>query len=65
MTVVRNNAPVPLEPELEHQVLLIATRTGVSRAEVIQECVRDRLMGGTFRAPFPFPSNPHSAGDSA
>jgi hypothetical protein len=55
MSVVRNNAPVPLEPELEHQVLLIATRTGVSRAEVIQECVRDRLMGGTFRAPFPFP----------
>lgn len=55
MSAVRNNAPVPLEPELEHQVLLIAARTGVSRADVIQECVRDRLQGGTFRAPFPFP----------
>lgn len=55
MSAVRNHAPVPLEPELEHQVLLIATRTGVSRADVIQECVRDRLKGGSFRAPFPMP----------
>lgn len=53
--VVRNNAPVPLEPALEHQVLAIAAHTGVSRAEVIQEMVRDRLKGGTFRPPFPFP----------
>jgi hypothetical protein len=62
---VRNNAPVPLEPELEHQVLAIAAHTGVSRAEVIQEMVRDRLKGGTFRPPFPFPVKHPAAGEGA
>lgn len=44
---------VPLEPELERQIGALARLTGVSRADVIQECVRDRLTGGTFPAPFP------------
>lgn len=48
----RCNEVVPLEFWLEHQILVIAARTGASRAEVIQECVRDRLKGGTFSAPF-------------
>lgn len=54
MSAARNHDPVPLEPTLEHQVLAIAAHTGFSRAEIIQEMVRDRLKGGTFRAPFPF-----------
>lgn len=59
MTAPRRNEVVDLgvllDPALEYQVLALAARAGVSRAEVIAECVRDRLTGGTFRSPFPFP----------
>lgn len=46
---------VPLDPALEHQVLALAAHAGVTRADVIAECVRDRLTGGAFRPPFPLP----------
>lgn len=51
--VMLNAVTLELPPELDADVRRLAARANTTPEAIIVECVRDRMRGGTFRAPNP------------